>query len=138
MNSVEIMTLITGVFVLGFLTGIYLRFRLKKRKITKFIVKGSKDIKRLHYILKSNKFKIIDVNKNFKYKILINNNETRYSFSVPVIAKRKRRKYICFLPPEGTESIDHEILFKTKILNLDRGLMILPDTFKFYEYRIKK
>lgn len=136
--SIEIITLITGSVILGTLTGIYLYHRLKRLKIRKFIIKGNKEIKRLHHVLKTNKFQIIDVNKNFRYKVLINNNETRFSFSIVAIVKRKNKKYLCFLNPEDGKNIDYELLFKTMILKHDRGLIIYPETFKLYEFRIKR
>lgn len=134
MKTVEIITLIIGITIIGTLSAIYFFYKFRKMRITQFIVKGGKEIKRLHYVLKYYKFQLINVNKTVKYKVLINHAETKYDFNVIAIAKRRKKKYIVFL---DQEELDFEMLFKTKLLKYDRGLIIDSDTFSIKEFIIK-
>ncbi len=138
MSYTEIITLVIGILVTGVLTGIYAYYRIRKNSIANFIINGSKDIKRLHYILKSSEFKIIDVNKNCKYKIWIDNKIEKHSFKVVAIAKKKKRRYACFIRDPLMEELDYEMLFKAKMSNCSRGLIIDPELFDLQEFKIMK
>ncbi len=136
MSYIEIITLLTGILVTGILTGIYAYYRIKKNRIANFITNGSKDVKRLHYTLKSSKFKIIDVNKNCKFKIWIDNKIEKHSFKVVAIAKKKKRRYACFIRNPLLEDLDYEMFFKVKMSNCSRGLIIDPEMFNLQEFKI--
>lgn len=136
MSYIETITLISGILVVGTLTAVYVVYIIRKNKIINFIVNGTKEIKRLHYTLKFNKFKIIDVNKNYKFKIDIDNKIQKYNFKVTALAKKKKRKYLCFIQEGADGNLDYEMLYKTRIAGCRRGLIINPETFNFQMFKI--
>lgn len=137
MDYVEIITLITGILVIGILTGVYINYRVRQYIIRKFVVKGNKEIKRLHYILKINKFKIVDVDKKIRFKVLIGNKTHKFDFNVIALAKKKKKRYICFIQQDFEQVLDYEMLFKTIMTKCIRGLVINPELFDLQEYRLK-
>ncbi len=137
MSYVEIITLITGILVVAMLTAVYIFSRIRKLKIKKFIINGSKEIKRLHYILKINKFKIINVDKKIKFKILIGDKTNKFDFNVIALAKKKKKRYVCFMQQDFDRVLDYEMFFKTIMAKCIRGLVVDPELFELQEYQLK-
>ena len=135
-SALEI-TFILGILIIGFLSTIYCFYKIRKGKIKRFIVKGSKEIKRLHYILKINKFKIIDVNRNFRFKVFIDNRLQKIDFNIIALVKKKKKPYACFIQEDILDDIDYEMFFKTIICKCTRGLIIDPELFSLSEYKLK-
>jgi len=91
----------------------------------------------LHYILKYNRFKIIDVNRKIKLKVLINEKTEKFEFDIVALARKKKRKYACFLQDDLETTMDFEMLFKTIVAKCYAGLIINPETYSLKQYRFQ-
>jgi len=137
----EIYTLIIGVLIIGTLTIIYLRYYFKNIKIKKAIVYGSKAIKRVHYLLKHNGYKIIDVNREYKYTIISKEQKIIQKFIINIIAKKSGKKYAIFYNTSSdmqidVNFIDEKILFKLLLTKIRHCAIILPDLYLIKEFKI--
>ncbi len=67
-----------------------------------------------------------------------NGNKThKFDFNVIALAKKKKKRYICFIQQDFEQVLDYEMLFKTIMTKCIRGLVINPELFDLQEYRLK-
>lgn len=138
MGKTELYTLIIGIIFISFLIFLYYSYKIRKNKIIKFIVKGDKKIKRMHYILKKNGFHLNNVNKTLMFNISLDDKFFQNKFNVIAIAKKDNRNYLCYLNLDiiNDSSLNYELLFKCVISKFNRCLIIDTDNFNLHTLNI--
>ncbi len=134
----EIYTLIAGVLVVGTLSIIYLKYYIKNVKIRKKVVYGNKSIKRAYYILKHSGFKIIDINREYKYNIISEDEKISRKVLIDIIASKSGKRYAVFYADDGgANSLNEKILFRLLLSKITHCLILNPEEFSKEEYEIK-
>lgn len=138
MDKTELYTLIFGIILISFLIFLYYSYKIRKNRIIKFIVKGDKKIKRMHYILKKNGFRIYNVNKTLKFNISLGDRFFQNKYNIIAMAQKANRNYLCFLNVDivNDSSLNYELLFKCVTTKFNRCLIINTDNFNLQTLNI--
>ncbi len=131
----EIYTLIIGAGISAFLIFLYLHYKIRKFSITKKVLNGNKDVKRMYYILKKNHFTVLKIGKSVKFYLFFDNKRIENEFKIDAVVK-KNKKYLCFI--SDTNEVTRDMILYSMVTGIMDGILINIMDFSFKIYKIKR